>query len=317
MIVFFEVPLILILVILMGLIGIGVQIASKVVFWIFVIIFALYWIAFSIGLVSSAIIKDSIMQIMLSIAICIWGFLITLFLIKTFYRVDGGSKTLLAILAGLIIAQIIILLVTFSSEKSKLVGFVCMLFPLALSVICCMWTIGYELSYPIKHSFNNVAYYECTELKVESMTGKSFRVNDISEMEEIIKNYVPARLNGDIYDTYGTDVTKISEDHIIGTYDVGTKLQPSGKLNVDLEGPVWEIHRNDIWYAVKAEDGHSGYIPSTGIEVVYKRNSSYVEEKQSERIEDSWYHYFPTSVLNFCESYFERHPHQFKCNFAD
>ncbi len=42
--IFFTVPSFLVFLILIGLVGVGIQIASTVIFWILVILFAGFWI---------------------------------------------------------------------------------------------------------------------------------------------------------------------------------------------------------------------------------------------------------------------------------
>lgn len=291
-----ELPFILILFLILGLIGIGVQIASTFVFWTFVITFVFYWITFAIGLASSSIVKDSLISIILSIVACISGFLVSLFLTKTFYRVDNGLKTLLAILIGLIIAQIAILLISFCTGSNKAVGFLCILLTFTLNIVCCMWTIGYRLSYPVKVQIGNAAYYECVEHKT--------------------KPGVMPYINRNIYNTYATDIRKISSEHIIGHYEIGDRLQPAHGAKY-FEGHIWEIIYSDTWYSVYTEDGQIGWIPDREIKIYYNRESESIKNRQQEQLSKNWYGCLPNFFLEISVQFFEKHPHQFSCNFAE
>lgn len=295
MFIFFEIPYILILVVLLGLLGVGMQIASTVVFWLFIVLFLFYWIVFLGGLITSMINSKNYIGMLLSVLICVAGFLSSIFFVKTFYRIENGIKTIILISIGLAILQAVILFLSLGFEKN--IGkIVCCMATLGIAVLLCMWTIGYSISYPIKTGIKNVAYYECIEHKT--------------------KPGVMPYINRNIYDSYSKDVRNMPEENIIGSYSVGDRLQPAHEIKV-IEAMAWEYVYSDRWFSVYTQDGQVGWIPDREVEVYYKRDSDYVTVKQAEKISQQWYGRLPMDILELCEDLFERFPMKYKCNFAE
>lgn len=320
MVVFFEFPVIIIVILLLAAIGF-VDVASSTVLLVALVTVALtYWLIFYI---------DSIMRlksvksqgkktgiILIETVIVIIGFLISAFSVSVLQNYDGGIKTLFFISIFASIVQLVVLLPRHYVKKYEnnffLINLVSDVAMCALIVILCMWTIGFDLSYPIKTDYMNTAYYQCTELKVESRSGKVF-----SSYEEL-HNWAPGRLNGDIYDTYGSDVTDISNEHIIGTYEVGDCLTPNLKKRIiSHENGIISYWETSTWYPVITSSGESGYTPATGMAVYYYRDSEIVAEATEKKISRNWYRIFPKAFLDTCVSFFESQPYQFSCNFAD
>lgn len=305
MIIFFSIPMWLIAFILLALVALGIEIATQMIYVLFFTSIIIYWTVLWMCwvLYSKKERKLGIICVIDS-ALCVLGFFVSLFAVQTFYKTESGVKTLLLLLIFGIIFQVIVL---FTSGISKIISRTIMGIA---GLILCIWTIGYDLSYPIKCNDSNIAYYSCVSLEKEEEGGQTFR-----SIEEA-KAWVPARLNGDIYDINGSDVTEIGDEHIIGTYDVGDKLLPGGSV-IRYNPAPWEIYPNKVWYTVLTETGEKGYIPSTGIEVYYYRESEDITQKQKEKIDKSWYCWLPSNFLTLCEKFFERLPFGYKYNFSE
>lgn len=180
-----EIPIIAILFLLVAIIGIWLPIAYTVIFWLCIIIALIYW-----GICVYLLFLNKL-NMTISLILGILGFLCGLFAIYTFYGSINDLKTLLIIFGIALLVQFIIALLI--TGRNRFTKFICCIVIGIFSVILCMWTLGYNLSYLVKHRDSNIAYYECMELKRNDGVGKSFR-----SMEEF-KAWIPERLNGDIY----------------------------------------------------------------------------------------------------------------------
>lgn len=310
MIIFFSIPMWLVAFILLALVAIGIKIAQQVLFFIFLIVAIYYWLLMWLFWVLYDLKgkRISIPYAIFDSILCVAGFLINLFCINLIFKESGGIIALSILFIIGIVLQIVSLWIT--NIQTRVSNFASRTIIGLFCLVLCTWAIGYDLSYSIKCNDSNIAYYECVRLEKEEEGGQTFR-----SLEEA-KAWVPARLNGDIYDTNGSDVTEIGEEHIIGTYDVGDKLVPGGSV-IRYNPSPWETYPNQVWYTVLTDTGKTGYIPSTGIEVYHYREGEDITQKQKEKIEKSWYCWLPSTVLNFCENFFEKVPFGYKCSFAE
>ena len=291
--------------ILLGLIGAGLQVLPTIMFWTFTILYFFFWLIFPLRLMykSDAEGKDiSIKSVIILSIISTIGFIVSIYVINVFTDIGAeGYKTLLALLLGATIIELVIGFIP--------IGVVNSIAAFLLLTIMCIWTIGFDLGYQAKRSPNNVAYYKCTEIVTESMFGKSF--HSVEEMN----NWKPSQLNGNIFDDYGLEPDE-QGGHVIGTYKEGDTFVPY----IDQEGMEQDnvLSDYDVWgyYPVVTSSGQIGYIPTMGATVYYNRYSDAITARQHEIAEDRWYGFLPDSFLRFCVKFFEIDSHKYAVKFG-
>lgn len=280
MAVIYTIPVWLIAFIIIGSLAMGVQLVATVMtilFFFFVLaiaylfLFIWTWRSFVKSCTRAKQILNGIESIL--------SFLAWYFFLDTVYK-DGTG--LLTFFAPAVLFTIYIIAMFLMEAKDTAVRVAL----IASSVILCIWSIGYELSYDTKHNDDNIAYYKCVEVE----EGKDRKP---------------------IYDAmlvYG------NEESTIATCEVGDILTPSGEVERAPKS-IWDSEQK-IWYGVITDDGVKGYIKGDGIEVYYSASGQYVQQAQEERINKSWYKILPKSVLKMCERFFEMFPMGYTYNMA-
>lgn len=199
------------------------------------------------------------------------AFLAWYFFLDTVYK-DGTGLLTFFVPAVLFTIYIIAMFLMEAKDTTVRVALI------ASSVILCMWSIGYELSYDTKLNDDNIAYYKCVEVG----EGKSRKA---------------------IYDE---KLVYDDEESAIATCGVGDILTPSGEVE-RAPKTIWDS-KQMIWYGVITDSGKKGYIKGDGIEVYYSADGQYVQRAQEELINKSWYKILPKPILKLCEKFFEMIP---------
>lgn len=161
--------------------------------------------------------------------------------------------------------------------------------------LCCIWVIGYDLSYNVKPIESNIAY-------VEYVGGKShvYSVDRLPEEDECF------RFDDYIFDAIYEE-TIIKKSHTLGSCQKGDKyyLAP----NPTEESPSW----------LKIIVGDNiGYIHNDdSIKRVYYQTSEQIAVLQKEQIQSRWYRILPTPVLKMCEFAYEHSGVLCQIDFAE
>lgn len=280
MAVVYTIPIWLIAFIIIGTLAMGVKLVatlSTILFFFFVLVLA-YFFVFIWTWRSVVKPKKEMAQVLIGIESAL-NFLAWLFFLNTVYKDGAGLQTFLIPSLVLVVCVIAMFLM---NVKDSIVRFVL----IASSVVLCMWSIGYELSYDAKINDNNIAYYKCVGVE----DGKSRKA---------------------IYDKM---LVYDDEESTIATCGVGDILTPSGEVERAPKS-FWSSQQM-VWYGVIINNGMKGYVKGDGIEVYYSNDSPYVQQAQKELINKSWYKILPMTFLNLCESFFEMFPMGYIYNMA-
>lgn len=282
--IFYEISFGLILVFLVAIVVFSIMVAPIVAFICMLVSMMTYWI---INFRSK---KGGIPSKIISALGIIASFFIAVSL-------NEKISTIKSFLLMLVIMSVLSLVQIFKTpEKITTILYVICL---VISLICpLVWTIGYEMDNTTKVNYQNLDHYECTKIE--------FYSTDSLSVEKAKNNGKP--LNGNIYDIKDDFVLNITEDHIIGTYKEGDLITPNLEENPDTRANTGNSYGKITWYPVITQEGKQGYIPDTGINLVYNNDSEFVKNEEQRFKPTTWYAYLPNSVIRLCEKIYENVP---------
>ncbi|MDF2952236.1 MAG: hypothetical protein K0S18_1819 [Anaerocolumna sp.] len=283
MLLLYEIPMMLILVFLVAVVVFGIIIAPIVAFICMTILLMAYWIInfkLNKGLVPARVIS-------------VVGAISAFFIAVTLSDSISTIKSFLIIV--FIMSVISLLLYKVFKKKSPMVTICSLSLCLVFSL---MWTIGYEMVNRTKVYYGNLAYYECDQME--------FYETDSRSVEKAKNN--GKQLNGNIYDITDNSVLNITDDHIIGTYKEGDLITPNLEESTNTYANTMSANEKITWYPVLTETGQNGYIPDTGVNLVYYDNSNFVKDRVEHFKPTTWYAYLPDIAVRVSEKLYETLP---------
>lgn len=271
MIVFFSIPMWLILFLLIGAIAIVSELMSFIIFFIYMIMGTISWFFYYGFLREKQSDADYKSKIGLFFTF-MFGSLCTVLCAYIFSRKGARlSGFMVIMLFNAIMCVVSYFLASAISSRLRLLSSFILILGAILTAI---WSIGYDISYTLKSDYRNIAYFECTTIKKSGWgsTGKIY--NSLESSRKPVGSFK----TGDIFYPYFGDHPK--------NLTQGLKYQ-----NEDL----WPIDYN----------GKIAYIPSVNFEPRYWQESNFIDEQRSSVIGRKRYSFLPEQFLHACELLFD------------
>jgi hypothetical protein len=271
----------------------GIAVAPVIAFVLELVMFLIFWI--NNFRVKGATIPGKVISV--------------LGMISSFFLGYSLSLRLVSIKSSFILLGIMImfsLLLKWKAIKS-MVPFIHIVGSVVLLIFSLAWTIGFEMDTNTKIFYDNIAYYKCYKTEVYHTDSLSY--------EKSLNNGKP--LNGRIYDTTAANILAITDDHIIGKYSEGDILEPYLKENSNKYANMWDAYDDITWYPVYTTKGKKGYVPNTGLKIIYYNDSAYVRTKEKSFQHTTWYAFLPEAVVDCCEFIYEKLPFYARIEVTD
>lgn len=227
--------------------------------------------------------------------ICAAGLIASLFAAGVLKDTRALLASLLTLIGIMAVLQLILLRLAKDGRPAVAYNVVNAAFILFLIV----WGIGCEMDARTKVRYDNLAYYQCDKIVL-------YHTKDTINPEKMKNQGRP--LNGTIYDVTDVNILGIGTEHIIGTYGKGDSVQPDLSRSLRRFSNAFDAYDDVTWYPVLTKDNKKGYIPDTGLHLVYHDSSEIERDAFQYFKKQQWYAFLPDSAVSACQSFFKRIP---------